>query len=87
MEIEHNSQRTASEITFFKIVNSFVLLFNYLQVTWFFSELPVLLQVIGSVTLLCGFVSLFMPNSPNNVTKVRLLSGALYSGVLVFAIF
>ncbi len=87
MEIEQKHQGTTSELTFFKIVNGFVLLFHYLLVAWFYSEQPIALQIIGPITFLCGLISLFIPNTLNNVNKVKYFSYILYLGVLVFIIF
>ncbi len=84
---QENTVTTKPEITFFKIINCFVLLFYYFQVMWFYSSLPIILKIVGAVTMFSGFISLFMPNEPSNVVKVKLLSFALYSGVLIFIIF
>jgi hypothetical protein len=78
---------TTPEITFFKMVNGFVLLVHYLQVMWFFSELPIILQILGSVTMLAGFVSLFIPNERSNVFKIKIMSFTLYAGVVTFILF
>jgi hypothetical protein len=88
MDVEQeNTVTTTPEITFFKIVNGFVLLFHYLQVMWFFSDLPIILKVIGSATMFSGFISFFMPNEHSNVIKVKILSFILYAGVVVFVLF
>jgi len=88
MNVEEESKvKSIPEITFFKVVNGFVLLFHYLQVMWFYSEQPIILKIIGAATMFSGFISLFMPNEPSNAVKVKALSFVLYSGVLIFIIF
>jgi len=84
---QKNTATTKPEITFFKMVNCFVLLFHYLQVMWFYSNLPIILKIVGAVTMFSGFISLFMPNEPSNIVKVKLLSFGLYVGVVIFIIF
>lgn len=86
-EEQENTVTTTPEITFFKMVNGFVLLVHYLQVMWFFSELPIILQILGSVTMLTGFVSLFIPNERVNLFKIKIMSYTLYAGVVIFILF
>jgi len=86
-EEQENTVTTTPEITFFKMVNGFVLLVHYLQVMWFFSELPIILQIFGSVTMLTGFVSLFIPNERVNLFKIKIMSFTLYAGVVIFILF